>query len=362
MQRKKLKDFLFKDVQNENETKKGAVLLRLYSMIMCIYLLAVLLTFIWVGKIFILSIAIPCFAVFCLSVYMTYSDRTRYASWSTFVATMLWILSMVHLLGWDCGVQHFLFVLVAYCFILNTRSQKANVGIAVGLCLCRIGLYFYTKGHIPEFVMDGLVSSVLQILNTVTIFTLFVVMIGAFSKDANEMDRKLVVYNEKLKEMASVDPLTGLRNRRSILQYADKCVSQYNKGMSLALSVAIGDIDHFKQINDTYGHENGDIVLRQVSNIFMEFMKGKGYVGRWGGEEFLFVFPGLNGDEALVQLSKLQQQIRNMPSISEKENITVTMTWGLEEYSDRSGLAATINEADKKLYIGKEAGRDRVIY
>lgn len=176
------------------------------------------------------------------------------------------------------------------------------------------------------------------------------------------MDRKLVEYNEKLEQLASQDPLTGLRNRRSTLQYVEHCVRQYENAASIALSVAIGDIDHFKLVNDNYGHENGDLILKQVSNIFTEFMKGKGCVGRWGGEEFLLVFPGMNGDEAMAQLSRLQHMIRTMPSISDEEHITVTMTWGLEEYSERNGVAETINKADKKLYIGKEAGRDRIIY
>lgn len=126
MREKALRNLLFKDVENENETKKGAILLRMYAIIMCVYLLAISLTFIGVGKIFILAPVIPCFVLYCLSVYITYHNGTKYATWLTFITTMLWILSMVYLLGWDSGVQHLLFVLVALCFILNTRSQEGQ--------------------------------------------------------------------------------------------------------------------------------------------------------------------------------------------------------------------------------------------
>ena len=362
MQIETIKRVLLQDSDEADDTQKGAVLLRLYAIIMCIYLLAVLVTFSGVGQIFILKTAGPCFAMYCLSLYMTYKTTVRNASIVTFMTTVFLAVIMVYLLGWDCGVQHFLFALVVFCFLINAQFIKTNIAATVALCICRIILYFYSKMNIPWYVMNDTVSVVLQILNTVTIFALMIMMIAIFSQNAIETDKKLMLYNEKLQKLASLDPLTKLRNRRSILQYINECVDQYQQGTISHITLAMGDVDHFKKINDTYGHEIGDLVLKQVANAFDEFMQGKGCVGRWGGEEFLFVFPNYDGEATFAQMNDLQKIIKKLPSVSDAHAIKVTVTWGVEEYSDMDGISATLNVADRKLYKGKEAGRDRIIY
>ena len=128
------------------------------------------------------------------------------------------------------------------------------------------------------------------------------------------------------------------------------------------LSIAIGDIDFFKKVNDTYGHECGDEVLRTLAAVFKKEMEGHGVVARWGGEEFIFVFEGVNGDEAMVLLDHLQRAIRDTVINYEGLQLKVTMTFGLVEYNTKLRLDENINIADERLYIGKEKGRDRIIY
>lgn len=115
-------------------------------------------------------------------------------------------------------------------------------------------------------------------------------------------------------------------------------------------------------MNDNYGHDAGDKVLKGIAEIFREEMKEKTFAARWGGEEFLLLFPGCNGDNAYMELEKIRRKIKEMKVKTEKEDIGVTMTFGLTEYDFNSDLDLAIKEADKKLYIGKEQGRDRIIY
>lgn len=89
-----------------------------------------------------------------------------------------------------------------------------------------------------------------------------------------EMEQKLVQYNEKLHKLASLDPLTGLLNRRSMREYLEKRIKAYNDGHVESMALAIGDIDYFKKINDTYGHECGDIVLKKAG-CFVYGMYGR---------------------------------------------------------------------------------------
>ena len=128
------------------------------------------------------------------------------------------------------------------------------------------------------------------------------------------------------------------------------------------LTVAIGDIDFFKHINDTYGHDAGDYVLETIAKIMNEFMESKGMVARWGGEEFLFSFENINGDYAFEEMSKLLHLIERYEFSFNGTPIKVTMTFGLEEYDDNLGVDKVISKADEKLYMGKEQGRNRVIY
>lgn len=153
-----------------------------------------------------------------------------------------------------------------------------------------------------------------------------------------------------------------MNNRRSILEYLEKAVLTDNPKLKKQICVAMGDIDFFKRINDRYGHECGDIVLRQLSNKFQKFMVNKGKVGRWGGEEFLFVFENMSGQEIYGKLQELSDEIRNMEFVYKDDNIHLTVTFGLTEFDYQKGLDAVINEADQRLYLGKEAGRDRIIY
>ena len=138
--------------------------------------------------------------------------------------------------------------------------------------------------------------------------------------------------------------------------------NDYEVGNAGFVSIAIADIDFFKKINDTYGHDAGDKVLKAVAGLFMDKMKTYGRVCRWGGEEFLFVFYGRNGDAAYDALQEIYDEIHRLTVSYENEEIRITMTFGLEEYDQNDGMETAIRRADEKLYQGKETGRDKIVY
>ena len=117
-----------------------------------------------------------------------------------------------------------------------------------------------------------------------------------------------------------------------------------------------------KSVNDTYGHECGDEVLRRLARLFDEKTRGIGAVARWGGEEFLFLFENMNGDEAWTALSGIQRNLNKLEIPYGEQVLHVTMTFGLSEYDFKRSLDENIKLADDKLYQGKEGGRDRIIY
>ncbi|MBU5428831.1 diguanylate cyclase [Kineothrix sp. MSJ-39] len=163
-----------------------------------------------------------------------------------------------------------------------------------------------------------------------------------------------------LKDMITTDPLTGLLNRRACRSSLQKMIEQCRENRQRSLSVTIGDIDFFKRINDTYGHECGDMVLRSVSNIFKKNMEEKGLVSRWGGEEFLLAFE-LPLAQAHEKLEQIAAEIRETTFAYEGETFSVSLTFGLTGVTGEQPLDEIVKDADDLLYRGKAEGRNRIV-
>ena len=357
----RIKNFILQDVDNANETKRAAVIIRMFALIMCVYFLVQGICVGICGEWLTMTASLVCLCGYVGAFYYSYRNHTQKTVIFIMISTVIWVVFYVYLLGWDCGAQHFLFVLLAFLSVVSYMSTRKKVLVAVALCELRLCLFWYTRNFpgIVELPYGALIT--LQIINTVTIFTLITVIVVLFSKDSLQMEKKLIEYNENLKEISSKDPLTKLYNRRAMLEYMDNLVKG-DKINDSWFNVAIGDIDLFKHINDTYGHEAGDTVLVQTACLLTEFMKEKGRVGRWGGEEFLLVFTNINGEEAAAELEELRLRIKDQMVSYNEQNIHITMTFGLEEYSNHQPIDQIINNADHKLYMGKNAGRDRIIF
>ena len=126
-------------------------------------------------------------------------------------------------------------------------------------------------------------------------------------------------------------------------------------------SIAIADLDFFKKVNDTYGHNCGDYTLVKLTELFVQHANGHYHVCRWGGEEFCFFIPGRNLDEAGVIMNDLCFAVERMRLSFEENEFSITVTIGVEENDFSSPLDELLNSADKKLYLGKERGRNRVV-
>lgn len=159
-----------------------------------------------------------------------------------------------------------------------------------------------------------------------------------------------------LKRLIERDALTGLYNRRAGERKLDVLEQQ-----GIPSSISIGDIDFFKKFNDSFGHECGDVVLKEVAAALNEGMTGKGFVARWGGEEFLLVFEGMEEMAAGLELTKILQSVRDRVIEYDGQTHSVTMTFGVVGRAEDEKVSDQIRRADDKLYEGKQGGRNRVI-
>ncbi len=357
----RIKDLVFQDVKNENETKKVAVILRLNSLLMCMYFVCLSVVFVVEQRRFTL-LCVLCFFAFFLPFYFTYINQTKLAVIFTQFLLLGSIFVFVVEFGGDFGIHYFIYTMLILNFTTNYLSSSRKALVAIGLGIIQLIFQSFAGINAVGQILSGAAIVAIHVINTFYIFMTMVAALIFVSKESVEMESKLVRYNEKMQHLASVDPLTGLWNRRSMKEYLEAQKKQCRDGNIGTMSIALGDIDFFKKVNDTYGHDCGDAVLKNMAVIFRQFMEDKGKVSRWGGEEFLLVFRDCNGDDALIQLSKLLTLIRKNEIIYKDQKIKVTMTFGLVEVNFRKGIEEDIHEADRKLYLGKEGGRNQIVY
>ncbi|MBU3878314.1 diguanylate cyclase [Faecalicatena sp. AGMB00832] len=178
--------------------------------------------------------------------------------------------------------------------------------------------------------------------------------------ELGEMGRFALILQEEVTEMVGTDSLTGLYNRRSFNEVLANALEECRKHDRI-FTVAIGDIDGFKKINDTFGHMAGDQVLRELAWLFKSHMEKKGFVARWGGEEFLFLYENVDKDGAIRYLDELMQSIRAQRIHYHGQVIPVRMTLGVTECRKVDNLDDIVSRADRRLYCGKSEGKDRII-
>lgn len=224
------------------------------------------------------------------------------------------------------------------------------------VALVTVCIYFYTRRfvavllHIHSFLSDVASGNLNATLDH---------SVTKRSDELGDIGRCALSMQRSLRIMIEQDALTELYNRRS----GDKKLRQVfeeSRSSGQSFAIAIGDIDFFKKVNDTYGHECGDAVLKNVSALLKQHMWHRGFAARWGGEEFLLVFENVDLAEARKQLELLMDKIHELDTLYEGQHVKVNMTFGLVCEYDKD-LHTILKEADGKLYIGKTNGRNQVV-
>jgi len=205
-------------------------------------------------------------------------------------------------------------------------------------------------------------------------FSQRVAFMGEFSEAFNSMvvslaearDRFLD-YERELVNLATTDVLTGIYNRRHFIDVAVHQMEQ-SRRYGRPLSLVLLDIDHFKKVNDTYGHTVGDEVLRHIARIAKDSLRKTDIFARYGGEEFIILMPETISEAAFFVSERTRELIAASPVESGDKRITTTISLGISAYekegleeagADGEGLVQLIQQADEALYESKNSGRNR---
>jgi diguanylate cyclase (GGDEF)-like protein/PAS domain S-box-containing protein len=175
-----------------------------------------------------------------------------------------------------------------------------------------------------------------------------------------EQNEKLGLAYEKMEKLARIDPLTQIANRRDVEIRINYELTRFERHKQ-PFSLAIADIDSFKIFNDTYGHDMGDFVLKEIAELIGNTIRAQDILGRWGGEEFILVFPETNLAGGRVISEKVRQNIANHKFRFKNELLNVTITIGITEFREGEDLDGTFKRADNALYKGKKSGKNCVI-
>jgi diguanylate cyclase (GGDEF)-like protein len=169
----------------------------------------------------------------------------------------------------------------------------------------------------------------------------------------------VIEYQQHLSNLATQDPLTRLLNRRGLDDALQVSRAQAAR-RSLPTSAIMVDIDHFKQVNDSFGHEIGDQVLRQVADTITRLCRSSDVIARTGGEEFLLVLPETDLDSARILAERIREAIGERPLLVDSQRIGITVSLGVSSVVGDLNLDELSLEADRAMYLAKRGGRNRV--
>ncbi|MCD8213741.1 MAG: GGDEF domain-containing protein [Campylobacter sp.] len=317
------------------------------------------------GLIFLISlntlISLNCFLFFMLAVIIRLKFKIKYRILISFIFHLNVIsetLIGVIYIGWNCGI----WIILAGTIFANYFLAFNSRAITYGVCMLELGLLIYlysTYGDLPIAVPHW-IEMTMNIVNILLVFYTILKLSIYANVITSSGYRQIHEEKERLEKMSKHDFLTGLLNRRTIEK-----VLKYELGMlgdkstNTNLVVMLGDIDDFKKINDTYGHDWGDMILKEIAKALMNTFRKDDYVCRWGGEEFLIILP----DTKIDFIHKITSRLtKNINYVKLPDKTSVSMTFGMLVCIN--GVSAkfeyVVNKVDKLLYKGKQHGKDRI--
>jgi len=228
---------------------------------------------------------------------------------------------------------------VIFVTALDTLKDEAKA-LSLG------GMDFITKPFNP-FITEARVKTHMQIQSLI--------------KKNKQMIDELQEKNQLLDDLARKDPLTGLSNRRDLMEKFEVEASR-SKRNGTSFCLIMSDIDHFKQINDVYGHPSGDHALVQISKILESQLRKQDVASRWGGEEFLMMLPETKLESCVEVAERLRQKVSLEVMKFDNQTFQLTMSFGITAHIESEGLDSSMKRADKNLSQAKKGGRNRVVF
>ncbi len=320
--------------------------------------------YIWLGCTPMVIINIVSILSYVVSIFYIKRGETLTSVWIMVLEVYFHVIFASIFLGLGCGFHLWLFGTVSSIFLPYfipnlSKSQKNQIGtFSLIIIVTFITLTALEQnGLLPTMYRAGkTVETVLYYFNAVVAF-------GAIMLYTAVYNIRMAVKSRELQRAADHDFLTGIYNRMRIQRILDAEVLRSQEVEGSELSVAIVDIDFFKRINDTYGHDTGDEALKELTKLFSGYLDKGLLYGRWGGEEFLLIAPENIPYRRFAELlEELRGQVEKHEFVSDGKTVKFTVSIGAAAYEKGMTVENLVNLADDRLYNAKGSGRNKVVY
>jgi diguanylate cyclase (GGDEF)-like protein len=254
--------------------------------------------------------------------------------------------------------------MAAVVIVFNSYSLKLKMKMfeVTLISACFIALFVLTGKAFCVYPINPFILEVIGLCNIVAVVSLLS-FLSLLTVRENDMLKK------RLEEMSELDELTGAYNRRFFNKYLDLEIKRnashikYQSQRDINFGLAMLDLDDFKQINDTYGHLEGDTVLTEVARVIKSSLFERDILCRYGGEEFVILFTSTPRDGAIFAVEKIRGSVQALRIQFDKTSpaVCVTISIGFASFDEASDIFKLLALADKRLYKAKNAGKNQVV-
>lgn len=266
----------------------------------------------------------------------------------------------IYFIGWEYGIQYWLVLLMALSFF-NANWKLSIKVLCFSIVWATFLLLYISRGnsHISTFASKSEANAIYILFSSIALILLGF-LINYYAQASNTIEKTLRKSETRYRHLAKRDSLTGLLNRRGFRELCDAQLPCSSQGQE-SFSILMLDIDFFKKINDTYGHDAGDIVINSVGQEILDSFRSKDICARYGGEEFIVLLPETDSKNAFRAAEKIRKRIQELKlSLPEGVVLSCTVSIGVSSSSAQiRGYDELITLADSMLYVAKKQGRNQ---
>lgn len=298
-----------------------------------------------------------CLLGYTIAYYQIRKDR--FDMLAVFIATEIVLSTTISLffVGADNYFFLYFYLVLLMQLVIPFQNRRIPVVISFSLIPFLVLSFHLDGGYLPPVELDG-AKAVLTLVNMGFMFLSIVLLVTMDKTVRSFLDSYKQTKMEELQDQAFLDSLTGLYNRRYAEQYFKELA--HSPLLAENTCLAIADLDDFKKVNDTFGHDAGDTTLKTVAEIMLDNTRKTDRICRWGGEEFLLIINSVTVADAYRTLDKVRQIIYDTPITHDDKEFPISITMGMAQMNVHD-ITGSLEVCDRKLYVGKNSGKNTVV-
>lgn len=340
------------EAYKSNATKNAA---RFMNFSVLIYHVLCLILFFYLNNIFMIIAGLIYILVYSLMFLLINHNHYMFTIIFLTIDMSVFNTICVLLLGWNYGFQLYIFIGIIAAFYVKYLTIRKTFIFSYSMSLICVFEFLFLKLFTLQNVNNStIISQIAYVSNTIFAFFTIIFLMLDFSKN-------IIFYEKQLLLLSQKDSLTGLNNRFSMNNIL-KTLYEDSQSKNTKFCLGMVDIDDFKKINDSYGHECGDFVLKTIGTMLIEMESKTLKTARWGGEEFIVAYKYTEDFQSCYQKAEeFRKRVEEFDFSCFGKHFKVTVTIGLADFEPEMSIHELIKKADDNLYKGKREGKNRVM-